>query len=295
MHAGIAQTALAAWLDARAHDGRLLLRIEDIDRPRVMEGAEEGILRDLEWLGLTWDGPVLRQSERDEAYRAALDALERQGRIFPCTCSRKEVRAAAARGEPGEASAPHGPDGPRYPGTCRNHFRPRPGRTPALRLRTEPGDRVAHTDRRLGLIDQDVHWSVGDFVLRRADGLWAYQLAVTVDDLGTGVSSVVRGEDLFGSTPRQLWLRSLLDPGAPPPTTLHTPLVIGPDGRRLAKRDGATAVAGRRAEGTPAEVVVGELAAGLGLLDTPEPVRPEALIDRWAERYPPAPPCANRS
>lgn len=279
-HLGIAQTALVAWLDARAHDGRLLLRIEDVDTPRVVPGAETDLLRDLAWLGLDWDGPVLRQSARGAAYRDALARLDALGRVFSCTCSRKEIRAA---------SAPHGPreDGPRYPGTCRGGARPRPDRTPAIRFRTRPEDRTVHVDRRLGRLEQDVDAAVGDFVLRRADGLWAYQLAVTVDDLAQGVSCVVRGADLLGSTPRQLTLRRALDPEAPPLETLHTPLVLGPDGRRLAKRDGATAIAARRAVGEPPEHLVGEMAAALGLLPAPEPIAARDLVAPWRARLVP--------
>lgn len=286
MHAGIAQTALAAWLDARAHEGQLLLRVEDIDQPRVVPGAEADILRDLEWLGLDWDGPVVRQSERYGAYASAIDTLREQGRIFACTCSRKEVREAAAR-EPSVASAPHGADGPRYPGTCRDGHPPRPGRTPSLRLRTEAGDRCELVDRRLGPLSQDVHAEVGDFVLRRADELWAYQLAVTVDDLQAGVTSIVRGEDLFGSSPRQLLLRRLLEPEAADPVFLHTPLVLDEDGKRLAKRDGATALARRREARDSAERIIGELAFGLGLIDRPEPCAPRDLLSVWSARYPP--------
>lgn len=279
MHLGIARTALAAWLDARAHDGRFLVRMEDIDAPRVVPGSAEGLLRDLEWLGLTWDDQVVFQSERQDRYLEALEALRGLDRLYACTCSRREIR---------EASAPHGAsdEGPRYPGTCRNGARPRPERVPAIRFRTEPSDTVGHVDRRLGPLDQDVHEGVGDFILRRADALWAYQLAVTVDDLEQGITCVTRGEDLASSTPRQLLLRRVLAKSAAPLDTLHVPLLLGADGRRLAKRDGSFSVATARAEGTPAEVLVGRLAASLGLIEAPEPCPPDALIPAWRARLP---------
>ena len=258
IHLGIARTSLAAWLDARAAGGVLLLRIEDIDTDRCVKGAADDIMRDLEWLGLSWDygpdtgGPhaPYTQSERTDRYLAALDVLGQQGRTFLCTCSRKEIALTA--------SAPHGPsdEGPRYPGTCRDAFRPRPGRNPAVRLRTELGDVITHHDRALGALDQDVHAAVGDFILRRTDGLWAYQLAVTVDDLAQGVTTIIRGADLAGSTPRQLLLRRLLDADAGPVDTLHVPLMLGEDGQRLAKRSGSTTVAAHREAGRRPEAVL---------------------------------------
>lgn len=274
IHVGVARTCLAAWLDARRAGGRLLLRIEDIDRARTVEGAATQIMRDLEWLGLDWDGEVVFQSDRFDRYQAALDRLTAADRLYPCTCSRKEIALA---------SAPHpGEEGPRYPGTCRGGFRPRPGRKPALRLRTLPGDVVAHVDRLAGAMEQDVFQEVGDFVVKRADEMWAYQLAVTVDDLEQGVTCVVRGSDLLFSTPRQLLLRRLLDPRAPALRTLHVPLLLGPGGKRLAKRDGAIAVADQREAGLSAPRLVGELAASLGLLSPGTEARPEELIELWA-------------
>lgn len=246
------------------------MRIEDIDRPRVVEGSEEALLHDLGWLGLDFDGPILRQSEREEAYEAALLRLDRLGRTYPCTCSRREIR---------EASAPHGDEEPRYPGTCR-YGATRPERRASIRLRTEPEDRVPHQDRRLGPLDQDVHAEVGDFVLRRSDRLWAYQLAVVVDDLHQGVTCVVRGEDLARSTPRQLLLRKLLDPEAPVLESLHVPMMRGPDGRRLAKRSGSASVAALARSGVSPKEVVGQLARGLGL--PAEPTWPEDLVPAWA-------------
>lgn len=286
IHLGIARSSLLAWLDARLHRGKLILRIEDIDRGRKLPGAAEGIARDLRWLGLDWDegpgrpgpsGPFL-QSEREADYAAAIAQLEAQARIYPCTCSRKEIAAA---------SAPHGPgdDGPRYPGSCRagpTH----PQRRAALRLRTEPGDRIRHQDLRLGPLDQDVHATVGDFILKRRDGLWAYQLAVTVDDLNQGVSCVLRGEDLASSTPRQLLLRRLLRRKAPPLATLHLPLAFDREGRRMAKRIGSATVQAEREAGKRPEQLIAELGAQLGLCEADRPTRPEALLEayaRWRE------------
>lgn len=278
IHLGIVRTSLAAWLDARAHGGALLLRIEDIDTVRTVPGASDEIRYDLEWLGLDWDGPVVVQSERFDRYQAALDRLSAQGRTFGCTCTRREIALA---------SAPHGPseDGPRYPGTCRGGFAPKPDRAPAIRLRTEPEDEVRHADRRLGPLDQNVYEAVGDFVLKRTDGLWAYQLAVTVDDLEQGVTCVVRGEDLAGSTPRQLLLRRLLDPAAGPLDSLHVPLMLGPDNKRLAKRSGSTTVAAHREAGSSAPVIIGRLAAELGLVPAGTVAWPGELVEAWAQRW----------
>jgi len=282
LHQGIARTFLAAWLDARAHGGRLILRIEDVDTARAVPDAYRNLPHDLEWLGLTWDeGPGAPgaaapyvQSERTERYAAALDRLAAVGRTFSCTCTRREIR---------EASAPHGPsdEGPRYPGTCRDGFRPRDGRTPAVRFRTEPSDRARAQDRSLGSVEQDLHHDVGDFVLRRSDGLWAYQLAVTVDDLEQGVTCVVRGADLLSSTPRQLFLRNILAPDAAPLQTLHVPLLLGPNGARLSKRDGAVPIRSYRSRGVTAAQIVGWLAATLGLVPTGTAARPEELVSAW--------------
>jgi glutamyl-tRNA synthetase len=279
MHLGIARTLLAAWLDARAAGGRLLLRMEDIDRPRVVPGAADALMRELEWLGLTWDGPVSWQSAHDARYEAAVATLLAAERAFPCTCTRREVQAVA------EASAPHGPgdDGPRYSGTCRDPARRRPDRPAALRFRTRAGDHVVHEDLAYGRVEQDVDAAVGDFVVRRSDGLWAYQLAVTVDDLAQGVTRVVRGADLLWSTPRQLLLRRVLAPDAPPLEALHVPLVRAADGRRLAKRDGDAGVASRRARGEPAEEILGVLGASLGLLSRAEPLAAVDLIPLWGK------------
>ena len=284
IHLGVARSSLLAWLDARSRDGRLLLRIEDIDRTRCRPEATAGILEDLRWLGLDWDagpdrpgpeGPFV-QSECDDIYQRALEQLTVAGRIYPCTCSRKEIAAAA--------SAPHGPadEGPRYPGTCRHGAVPKPGRRPALRLKTNPGDHIAHRDRRLGDLGQDVHATVGDFVTKRVDGHWAYQLAVTVDDARQGITTVVRGEDLAGSTARQLLLRRLLFPDLGSLDTLHLPLLMDADGVRMAKRTGGHTIEQLRADGARPEDIIGRLAASVGLAPRGEPCTPRALLEAWA-------------
>jgi glutamyl-Q tRNA(Asp) synthetase len=249
LHAGSLVAALASWLDARAHGGRWLVRIEDVDAPRCVAGAAEGILRQLAACALLPDEPPARQSLRGERYEAALMQLRRAGWAYPCTCSRSEIAAALARA--GVAARPHVERV--YPGTCRPPaFRPTDGepaspsrRTSAWRLRTHhPEGRnvvVDWHDRRLGAQRQDVARDVGDFVLRRADGLWAYQLAVVVDDAAQDVTDVVRGEDLADNTARQIHLQRVL--GLPTPRYLHTPLVLADDGQKLSKQTGAKALA----------------------------------------------------
>jgi glutamyl-tRNA synthetase len=259
LHLGNLRTALLAWLFARSRGGRFLMRMEDLDRGRVREQFYERQLADLAALGIDWDGPVVRQSERTGLYEEALGRLD----TYPCWCTRAEIREAA--------SAPHGdlPEGA-YPGTCRELTaaeraeRERSGRPPAVRLRA--GAALVELDdellgRRSGVVD--------DFVLRRGDGAFAYNLAVVVDDDDQGVDQVVRGDDLVDSAPRQLLLARLL--GAREPHYAHVPLILGPDGARLAKRHGAVTLDDRRALGeTPADVVA-YLASTVGLSGTSAP------------------------
>ncbi len=234
LHAGSAVAALASWLDARAQGGRWLVRIEDVDTPRCQPGAAEVILGQLAALGLLPDAPPLWQSSRGAAYQAALDRLLAAGLAYPCGCSRRDIDAAwAAQGRPHDRFAERV-----YPGTCRTGLQGRPAR--ATRLRTVvdgAGVQIAWSDRRLGPQQQDVATAVGDFILHRADGLWAYQLAVVVDDAAQGVTDVVRGEDLADNTARQIHLQRQL--GLPMPRHLHTPLVLAPDGHKLSKQNGA--------------------------------------------------------
>jgi glutamyl-tRNA synthetase len=276
LHLGNARSALLGWLQARAAGGSFLLRIEDLDRARCRPQHLEDLYRDLEWLGLTWDEPPLVQSQRDDVYREALEKLERSGHLYPCFCTRAEIARVA--------SAPHGlsDEGPRYPGTCaglsaessagRSRARP-----PALRFRPPPGE-VCFEDGLRGRTCQDVATVVGDFVVRRNDGVASYQLAVVVDDAASGITDVLRGEDLLSSTPRQLQLYEAL--GLKAPRFWHVPLVLGEDGKRLAKREGAFALAELRERGIPAERVLGLLAAWSGLGEG-EPVTLEELVRRF--------------
>ena len=228
LHFGSLVAALASWLDARAAGGRWLVRIEDLDSPRSRPEMSAAILRQLETFGLDWDGPVVYQSTRLELYRSALDALQRGGHVYWCGCTRKEIEDSTTH--PGHATA-----NLVYPGTCRNGIRP--GAKPrALRVRTH--DRpIRFTDRMQGETEQVVGGEVGDFVALRADGVFAYQLAVVVDDAEQGVTDVVRGADLLDSTARQIHLQHLL--GLPTPRYLHLPLATGPSGSKLSKQTGA--------------------------------------------------------
>jgi len=231
LHDGSLVAAMASLLDARAHGGRWLLRIEDVDTPRVAAGADRLIMGQLQALGMQWDGEALWQSQRGAAYREALDALQARGRVYPCGCTRREIADSVLQAQGAL------PDGERpYPGTCRGGLPP--GRTArAWRLRVPPGEE-RFDDRWQGACSQDVERAVGDFVLRRADGLWAYQLAVVVDDGAQGVTDVVRGADLLGSTARQRVLGRML--GLPLPRVMHVPLVCDPrSGLKLSKQNGA--------------------------------------------------------
>ena len=235
LHAGSLVAALASWLDARAHGGQWLVRIEDVDTPRCVPDAGEQILQQLALCGLVSDGEVLWQSQRGDLYQQALDELVAEGLAYPCGCSRKDIEAAQA--QPTERHKAQ-----IYPGTCRQGLNGKPAR--AWRLNVEAvrdalglPDITHWTDRRLGPQAEDVAQSVGDFVLRRADGLWAYQLAVVVDDTEQGVTDVVRGEDLTDNTARQIVLQHAL--GLPNPRYLHTPLVLGANGEKLSKQNGA--------------------------------------------------------
>ncbi len=264
LHAGSLVAALASWLDARAHHGQWLVRIEDVDTPRCVPGADHFILQQLATCGLQPDAPPQWQSTRGPLYQRALDQLVAQGNAYPCACSRKDIEdAQAALGHARErhAALP-------YPGTCRHGLGGRTARSwrfnvtdfkpkQALALDGQalkainsgvnafsnapsPPETLCWTDRRLGAQHQNVAQAVGDFVLRRADGLWAYQLAVVVDDADQGITEVVRGEDLADNTPRQILLQQALS--LPTPRYLHTPLVCGANGEKLSKQNGARAL-----------------------------------------------------
>jgi glutamyl-tRNA synthetase len=285
IHLGNARSALLGWLQARAAGGQFLLRIEDLDRARCKPQFLDDLYRDMEWLGLDWDEPPLVQSQRDDVYREALEKLERAERVYPCFCTRAEIARAA--------SAPHGlsEEGPRYPGTCtalspETRAERARSRVPALRFRAVPGA-WCFEDGVHGQVCQDVATVVGDFVVRRNDGVASYQLAVVVDDAASGITDVLRGDDLLTSTPRQLQIYEAL--GLKAPRFWHVPLVLGEDGRRLAKREGAFAVAELRERGRPVEEVLGLLAAWSGLGEG-EPVTLAELVRRYQpERLPRSP------
>ncbi len=235
LHAGSLVAALASWLDARAHGGQWLVRIEDVDTPRCVPGAGEQILQQLALFGLVPDGEVLWQSQRSPLYQQALDRLVAEGLAYPCGCSRKDIEAAQTL--PTERHKAQV-----YPGTCRHGLNGKPARAwrlnvQAVRKAWGLPDITHWNDRRLGPQAEDVAQAVGDFVLRRADGLWAYQLAVVVDDAAQGITDVVRGEDLTDNTARQIVLQYAL--GLPTPRYLHTPLVLGASGEKLSKQNGA--------------------------------------------------------
>jgi glutamyl-tRNA synthetase len=275
MHFGNARTALLAWLDARSRGGEVVLRIEDLDVARCRSEFAQLVRADLRWLGLDWDRETRPQSERGDAYAEAIARLMRLGAVYECFCSRRELDAQ---------SAPHQATGERrYPGTCAHlsaadRVERARTRSPALRVRMGP-DQVEILDRVMGPIRQRVDREVGDVLIRRSDGLFAYQLAVVVDDAADGVTDVVRGADLASSTPRQVLIGELL--GLPRPAYAHVPLMLGDDGQRLAKRNGARSVAELREAGALPADIVGTLAASAGLIDSPEPLEPSDLIDRF--------------
>ena len=289
LHAGSLVAALASWLDAQAHGGRWLVRIEDVDGPRCPPGTGEFILQQLAACGLHSEEPVWWQSARSDAYAEALAQLRQAGWVYPCTCSRKAVeQALRARGA---VLQRHGEK--IYPGTCRPNASSSQradvpcDRPVAWRLRTtvSPHDAADVTlnwvDRRLGAACQNISQAVGDFVLRRADGLWAYQLAVVVDDAAQGVTDVVRGEDLADNTPRQIHVQAAL--GWPRLRYLHTPLVLAPDGQKLSKQNGAAALDVR-----DPIAALAQAGAALGLAPQVATTRAEWLaqaVKQWAERW----------
>lgn len=275
LHLGNARSFLLAWLSIRSKGGVLLCRIEDLDGPRIKAGAVEQAPEDLDWLGLDWDGEPMLQSPRLPRYELALDHLRARGLVYPCVCTRSEIeRAQSAPQE----SLDHGT---RYPGTCRGRFsssaeaRDATGRDPAWRFRVDEGRVITFNDVVHGEVAIDVSADCGDFVVAKKDGQPAYQLAVVVDDGDYGVTEVVRGDDLLSSTPRQLLLAEAL--GISSPSYAHVPLVIGRDGRRLAKRHGDTRISSFRRRGITGDELVGYLAWTCGLRAEPTPVAPRDL------------------
>jgi len=258
LHLGNLRTALLAWLHARLSGGRFLIRMEDLDTPRVVAGSADKILADLEWLGLDWDGEVVYQSHRQILYQQALELLSQQDLVYPCFCSRKDIRQAA--------SAPHTPTGI-YPGTCSElsaaEIAERAiAKNPAFRLKVEPA----------------LKSTCGDFIVKRADQLFAYQLAVVVDDIEQAVTHVVRGEDLADSTGRQKYLARLLQPNLQSIKYHHVPLLCDSSGNRLAKRDDSMGVSRWCAEGKSAEDLIGDFSVQLGLITANESLTATELL-----------------
>ena len=278
LHLGNLACSLLAWLSARSQGGRIVLRIEDLDAERCPRKYADALEEDLRWLGLVWDeggssggpnGPYY-QSECAAIYTESYNKLEAQGLVYPCFCSRAQLHAA---------SAPHTSDGNViYPGTCRGLTpeeiaEKRKKKAPAYRLMV-PDEEITFTDGCMGTHTENLLRDCGDFYLRRADGVFAYQLAVVVDDARMGVTEVVRGADLLSSTPRQLWLYREL--GLTPPKFYHLPLLLASDGRRLSKRDGDQSLENLRAKYTPEEII-GKLAFACGLQASPAPTTPQSL------------------
>lgn len=283
MHLGNFFCFLLAWLSARAAGGEIVLRIEDLDPDRSRVEYARQLEADLRFLGLDWDrgglagsslagGPDFVQSRRSEFYAEQLRKLEEQGLIYPCFCTRAQLHAP---------NAPHASDGePVYSGRCRGLTAEEievlsKERSPALRLMVDE-EPIAFTDGHYGPVSQNLQTACGDFILRRSDGVFAYQLAVAVDDAAMGVTQVVRGRDLLSSTPRQLYLYRLL--GLEPPEYYHTPLLLAPDGRRLSKREKDVSLEVLQAQGMTGEEIVGRLAFLAGLIDAPEAVSAGELI-----------------
>jgi glutamyl-tRNA synthetase len=270
-HLGNARTYLIAWLAARSRGGKVILRIEDIDSPRVKPGAAEQTCDDLRWLGLDWDEEPIVQTRRLALYEEALRRLQAKELVYPCTCTRKDVEQAA--------SAPHAEhEGPAYPGTCSRrtvadaaHIR----QPYAWRFRIGP-ESPAFDDGFRGTTQIDLRRIGGDFVVWKSSDTPAYQLAVVVDDAAQGITEVIRGDDLIPSTPRQLLIYQALE--LKPPRFTHVPLVVGPDGRRLAKRHGDTRLSSLRAARVQPQMLLGLLAWSCGWLETVRPIMARDLV-----------------
>ena len=278
LHLGHARSFLLAWWSYRARGGEVVLRLDDLDGERCRPEFEEAARRDLRWLGLDWDGEVVRQSSNRALHLSALERLLEAGLAYPCTCTRSEIRARTS-------TSPVGDAGDRYPGTCRGRYkdvesaRTESGRKVAVRLAVEAG-RVTFVDGLFGEVSEDVSAVVGDFIIGRKDGEAAYQLSVVLDDADQGVTEVVRGRDLLSSTARQILVHRAL--GIPVPAWIHVPLVVDGDGARLAKRTGALALATLREQGVQPERIVAWAArsSGIsGLGDLPGRATPSEVLD----------------
>lgn len=290
LHLGNARTFLVNWLLARQNGWKIILRIEDLDGPRVKAGADRQAIADLTWLGLDWDEGPVYQSPRYAEYEAAIESLLARGDAYPCICTRKDVAAAA--------SAPHGPAGdkaPVYPGTCRGKFASvqdafeRVGKVPAARFRVPEGT-VEFIDRVKEHVSFDVARQIGDFVIAKSEGTAAYQLSVVVDDAAMGVTDVIRGDDLLDSTPRQILLYHALGMTDLIPAYYHLPLVIGADGRRLAKRHGDTRLAAYRVADVAPARLLALLARWMGVPDVGDAILLDELLARFRlEMFPKQP------
>ncbi len=273
MHLGNAFSAMLAWLSVRKADGELVLRMEDLDPERTNETFAAQIREDLRWMGLDWDWEGTRQRLRTEAYEQAMESLWQQNLLYPCWCTRGDLKAA---------SAPHASDGkPIYPGTCRRLTavqRAEKTRPPLWRL-IVPDETVCFTDGLQGEYWENLARECGDFVVQRADGVHAYQLAVVVDDAAMGVNEVVRGRDLLDSTPRQIYLQQKLQ--MPQPRYYHVPLLLAPDGRRLSKRERDLDLGALQQRYTPQQLL-GKLAFWAGILPREEPIAAQELVGEFS-------------
>ena len=268
MHLGNVFSALLSWLSVKSKGGQWLLRIEDIDPVRSRQEYVQLLMDDLCWLGLEWDGEPVYQSQRSDIYTHYYNILCERGLTYPCYCTRADLLAT---------QAPHESDGRVvYAGTCR-HRPPQPGQAAATRL-IVPDKKVTFTDGHYGEQHVNLAQQVGDFIIRRKDGAWAYQLAVVIDDALMGITEVVRGRDLLLSTPQQLYVAQLL--GFPEPRFFHLPLLLGDSGERLSKRDRSLDMEALRQQHTAPEII-GLLACVAGLQPEPQPVRPADLLDSF--------------
>ena len=282
MHLGNVFAALMAFLAVRSQNGTMLLRIEDLDRQRCREEYAETLRQDLAWLGLTYDEETPAQSGRTEIYQAYFEKLRDMGLLYPCYCTRAQLHSV---------NAPHQSDGTYvYPGTCRNLQNPPQGREPSWRV-TVPNRHYGVADRIQGIYEENLAENCGDFIVRRSDGAFVYQLAVTVDDGLSGVNQVVRGVDLLSSVPRQMYLQELF--GFETPEYAHVPLLMAPDGRRLSKRDRDMDL-GYLQQRMTAPQIVGTLACAAGLLERKIPITPEELVREFSwEKIKKEPICLN--
>ena len=276
MHLGNAFSVLLSWLSIRSIDGEFLLRFEDLDERCLRTEYRDALIEDLHWMGIDWDGEVLVQSARSEIYNATLEEISRRAEVYPCFCTRADLHAA---------SAPHASDGtPMYAGTCYGMSQVEADehaktRKPSLRLHV-PDTCISFLDAHMGPYEQNLKNECGDFVIRRSDGVFAYQLACVCDDIASGITQIVRGSDLLSSTPRQMYLYELL--GAEVPEYCHHPLLIAPDGRRLSKRNADLELRRIRSRNTSAEELIGALARYAGLVEQAQPVKASELIEEFS-------------